>query len=574
MNTVLLSSLNGGSGVRTGTINFTLRNGSSRVVDLSEAETLSDVTRGINQATNGLLFAEVEEGGTGIRIIDLTGGTGHMSVTGDMAADLHLAPSTDGDQIVSGDLQLQYISEGTLLSDLNNSKGVSYGDFTISLRNGVRTDISIDEGKDRTVGDVLRKINSLGIGVTAQINANGDGIELVGSTMGAAVMTVVEKGGSTAKDLGIEGTADETTNTITGSFAVTIDIDANDSLNDVVKKINDAGIGIRASVFSNESNAEPDHLMLSSVIGGTTGQIMYSAIGTDLDFDTLTRAGDAKVVMGDLTDPEAHIEVIGSDSNTIRGIAPGLSIDLVKVSDDRVEVTIDQDTDTIVANIEGFVDAFNETMDRIDELTKAGPDGEPGVLQGNRYASQLKSELLRLVTSANPDPSMEYRRLSDLGIMVDSQGGAGIRLTMNRTVGNDTRSYTIDGNERIQSAVETNLEAVKEFFTAFNIITNADGEDELQNIGFAARAKELIMRLTDPVDGTLKIATNAIDDRVELYERRAEYMQELLDIKENQLYLQFQAMEQALAGLQNQQSSLATLASLANSMNSSAGSGF
>jgi len=572
MNTVLLSSLNGGSGVRTGTVDFTRRDGNLVSVDLSDAETLSDVIRGINQAGDGALRAEIDNGGTGIRITDLTEGTGQLSVTGELAEDLHLTGAADGEQLVSGDLQVRYISESTLLSDLNNGDGISYGDFTITLSTGIRTDISIDEDTDRTVGDVIRKINNLNIDVTAQINANGDGIELVDSAEGASPMTVVEKGGSTAGDLGIEGTADPETNVLTGSFAVTIEIDANDTLDDVAQKINDAGIGIRASVLNDQNGVEPYHLMLSSAISGSTGQIMYSAMDTDLGFETMSAARDAKVLVGDLNDTSSSPMVITSDTNTITGIAPGLTIDLLSVSDQPVEVTVDQDTESIAANVQGFVDAFNETMDRIGELTAVDPEsGERGLLQGNRYAQQLQSELLRLVTSTAPDSSLEYRRLSDLGIMVDSRGGMGIQLTMSRTVGDGTHSYNVDGAERLQQALETNLDAVKDFFTRLNVIQNDDGEDELENIGFAARAKELIMRLTDSVDGTLTRADEAIESRVELFEQRAEHMQALLDMKEARLYAQFQAMEQALAGLQSQQGSLSQLAGLASAMNSGGG---
>ena len=573
MNTVLLSSLNGGSGVRVSDMSFTLRDGETNVsVVLSDAETLSDVIRAINQAGDGALRAEIDNGGTGIRITDLTEGPGSLSVTGELAEDLHLTGAADGEQLVSGDLQMRYISESTLLSDLNNGNGVSYGDFTITLSNGIRTDISIDEDIDRTVGDVIRKINNLNIDVTAQINANGDGIELVDSAGGASPMTVVEKGGSTAGDLGIEGTADPDTNVLTGSFAVTIEIDRNDTLDDVARKINDAGVGIRASVLNDQYGAEPYHLMLSSAISGSTGQIMYSAMDTDLGFETMSAARDAVVLVGDLNDTRSSPMVITSDTNTITGISPGLTINLLSVSDQPVEVTIDQDTESITANIQGFVDAFNETMDRIGELMAVNPEsGERGLLQGNRYAQQLQSELLRLVTSTAPDSSLEYRRLSDLGIMVDSRGGMGIQLTMSRTVGDGTHSYTVDGAERLQQALETNLDAVKDFFTRLNVIQNDDGEDELENIGFAARAKELIMRLTDSVDGTLTRADEAIESRVELFERRAEHLQDLLDMKEARLYAQFQAMEQALAGLQSQQGVLSQLAGLASAMYSSGG---
>jgi flagellar hook-associated protein 3 FlgL len=62
--------------------------------------------------------------------------------------------------------------------------------------------VTIDLSAAETVQDVLNTINNAGLFVRAQINAAGDGIEVVNAVSGV-VMTIGENGGTTATDLGI-----------------------------------------------------------------------------------------------------------------------------------------------------------------------------------------------------------------------------------------------------------------------------------------------------------------------------------------------------------------------------------
>ena len=164
LDTVLVSSLNGGKGVGTGVVEFTHRDGSTTQVDFTGAQTLNDVIDRINAAG---LSATVGQGGMGITITDSTAGSGTLSVqdlAGTTAADLHLTSAAAG-QLTSGDLDRQYISENTLLSSLHQGKGIAYGAFTITAANGATNTVTLNQNTQKTVGDVLEAINSLNMGV-------------------------------------------------------------------------------------------------------------------------------------------------------------------------------------------------------------------------------------------------------------------------------------------------------------------------------------------------------------------------------------------------------------------------
>jgi flagellar hook-associated protein 2 len=557
LNTVLLSSLKGGSGLIPGMLSFTLRDGSTvNGLDFSQAQTLADVLGVIN--ATGKLSAAVSSGGTRIQITDLTTGSVTFAASGDMADALGLASAGDG-RLISEDLQLQYIAENTELSELNAGKGITYGSFQITTASGASKVLTLNSGAHKTIGDVINAINGLNIGVVARVNANGDGIELQDTTTGSGRLMVAEQGtGKTAFDLGLLGTADDS-GVLVGTLARTVEVSASDNLDSLIDKINKAGAGVTASLINDGSPDTPYRLVLTSQTSGTQGMINFSTSIPGLTLDTLSRARDAKVVVGD--PGSSNAVVVSSGSNTIKDVVPGLTLNLVGTSDKPVQVTVGRDTDTIIQNVKDFIAAFNDTMDQIDQLTRYDPETEAkGVLFGETTARQLQSRLYSIVTSSVNKAGLNYRMLSDVGIMVDSSSGSA-RLTLQRTLQGGT---VINGEEKLKEAIQSDPEGVKKLFS----LVEADENNKPKYLGIAARLNRELTVMTT-TGGLLPNENERLQSRVDQFDERATAMQELLDMKEQRLYAQFQAMELALAGLQAQQSSLTTLSQLAASFSSS-----
>ncbi len=552
LNTVLLSSLKGGSGLSTGTVAFTLRDGSTANVDFSGTHALSEIIERINAVAG--LEAQVDAGGTGIVIRDTTDGTGTLAVadvSGTTAADLGLTSRTS-DTLATGSLQLKHVSETTKLADLRDKKGISFGSFQITASDGTTATVSLSQGTHSTIGDVLKTINATGLAVTARVNAHGDGIELVDEAGGAGVLTVTQLGsGSTAKDLGILGAADadrDGDNTIlTGTFAQVVEIDSNDTLDEVVKKINAAGLGITAAVINDGTSDTPFRLTITSRTPGASGRVFFNTDATELGLNTLAEGKDAAIVLGD---PAASNPIIVTGgSNTFTNLITGLTLNAAATSDVPVDISVDRDVDSVVNDVTTFVQAFNDTLDRIDELTMFVPDtNERGILLGDNTVELIRTRMYREVSRVAAIPDSELKRLSNVGITI----GSGARLQFDE--------------ERFREEFEKDPEAVKSLFTYVEPAEGGGGT----NVGFAARLHQAIDDLTNVGDGLLTQANNRLQQRVDLFSDQATRMQQLLDQKESRLYAQFQAMERALASLQAQQASLGALSSLASSLSSGA----
>lgn len=557
INTVLLRNLNGGAGVALDVGEFQLRDGGNTLtVDFSGAQTLQDIINRIN--AQGSLRAEVDGGGTSLVISDLSTGTGVFSASGATLSDLGLAGTSTTGRLAGGDLNRKYISEGTSLSSLNGGKGIglkadesgSTVKFQITNTAGETAVVTLSGSSHHTVGDVLRAINDAmsDKGVQARINAGGDGIELYEeSPAGSGRLKVTEVGnGTAAAALGIKGEAtEEEPGALTGSFAGQIEVGPADTLDDVLAKINSAGLNVRASIINDGSGSRPYRLVISSTASGTAGQMAFSTGGSGLAFETLTEAQDARVVMGNLDSPTSIL--VSSSSNKITGLAQGLTLNLTAASDTPIHVSVSQNVDSLVENLNGFITAYNGTLDQIAELTKFDPDtNEKGILLGDSAVRQLQDRLYREASRSLPG-EYSVRRLTSVGISF----GSGGRITLDETA--------------FRNAFDADPEGVKKLFTHVAVTTDEDGEEKAQRVGIAARLKEELRNITSATNGLLGQQTGRLDERLELYARQIANQEKLLEQKEKRYYLQFQAMEKALAEMQSQQSALGALANLANS---------
>lgn len=543
LNTSLLSSLNGGRGYDLGSIQLSVGDpaagGQSVDVDLSGFETLSEVVDAINAASdaNGLgITAGYDRTGTRltIRSDDEQTPISIKDVSGTFAEQAGLITQS-GPEVRSDNLEKQYLSETTLLADLNGGAGVSSGKVKITNGDGLSVDVDLSNAK--TLGDVISRINGTNFPggnpftVKARINDTGDGIVLEDSATGSVGLTVEDTQGTAARDLRLLGSS--SSGAIDGSFELRIDVSSSDTLDDLVQRINE-GTGLAtASVLNDGSDVNPYRLQIAAKQTGSAGELLIDDTGVGLDLTTLSRAQDAAVVLGGSANSGF---VVTSSTNTLTDIVPGVTLTLTGVSDQPVSVTVDRNTEDVVAAVDGFVSAFNTAIGRIDELTAFDPSTETaGLLLGDGTTQSVERRLFNLVTGNVPNSNAAFRRLSELGIRYD-----GTALTFDET--------------KLQDAIAADPEAVADFFT--------DPDN-----GVTTWMKDQINEITQS-DGLIGRRADALDRRKSALNDRIDQLNELLDRKRERLTRQFNAMESAISQLQAQQSSLDQLSSLAASAKS------
>src|SRR5690606_7662485 len=110
--------------------------------------------------------------------------------------------------------------------------------------------------------------------------------------------------------------------------------------------------------------ANPYRLNFTSAVGGAMGEIIIDSGGVDLGLTTLSKAQDAKVFFGS---PDSGGFLVTSQTNQIKNVLDGVTIDLHSVSSDPVTVTISKNNESITAALGQFVAAFNEVIKSIDQ---------------------------------------------------------------------------------------------------------------------------------------------------------------------------------------------------------------
>lgn len=566
LNTVLIRSLNGGTGgtgTTKGAITIQDRTGASATFDFSNAETLDDIISTINESSAVNVEARLNDAGNGLVIEDKTGATTeNFQIAGAMAESLGIA--IDGATTVSGNknLQLQYVSENTKLSDLNGGKGIPNGSFAITNSQGKQVTFKLNDTSAMTLGDLMDKINGSSAKVKASINATGDGLLLTDQAGGTSTLKVSDVGsGGTASKLRIAGTASTTgAGTIDGSYEYKITIAAGDTLEDLVERVNDLGAPVSAAVIYDGSTTNGYRLSLTSSQTGNDGEMFLDMGTTGMSMVTLTEAQDAVVSYG--TNTNSPI-VATSSSNTFKNLVNGLQLTAASVSDSPVTVTVARDTASITEAISKFVEDFNTVIDTIATATDYDSEaGTKGVLLGNSTIESVRTRMYNAVRKTLSDVG-DFKRLSEIGVKI----GTDAKLEFDE--------------EKFASAYESDPTAVEELFSTYDkdaySAAVAKGDTEVANfyktttMGFAWVIDHMIDTLTDD-SGTITKATDAYDTRMDLISDRIEYLNELLEKKELRLYNQFYAMEEALAKMQDMSTALDSLSTLSSNSSSSSDS--
>lgn len=524
-----------------GSIRVTNRDGATTDIDLSTAESFADLVEGINAAGAGIT-ASLNAAGNGLQLTDTTGGSGDITISdldGATAVGLGIAGTFTEDEVNGGDLDYQYVTGARRIDDL----GITRGQFRITDSSGRVAEVDLTQGNEVTIDDVLAEINSRGLDVNARLNDSGDGILLEDIGPGIAKIKVEELGSSTAGDLGILGEAEDFGLDLVGTFEKSIEITDTDTLTTVAQKINDAGVGVSASIINDGSPGTPFRLSLSSETAGTGGAFVFDDGGLGFDAFNLGEAEDAVVFFGG-GDPEDAL-VITSKSNTLNSLIPGATINLNAVSDDPVQVSINRDEAAITEGVQGFVDSFNGLISTIDQFDSYDAEAEErGLLLGDSTVGSVRQAVFNAVIRANPELTGQYRSLSQIGITV----GSGSRLQFDQ--------------DKFNLALENDREAVEELFTLRLTEEDAEGEEVVVASGIGIKLNELLDRLTDAENGPIQSRVDGIDRQLELNNRRIDDLDLRLEAKRARLEAQFAGLESVLAGLQDQSAALASLQSI------------
>ena len=336
--------------------------------------------------------------------------------------------------------------------------------------------------------------------------------------------------------------------TVAGS-TITVD-DSNNSLIGLSEAINELSetTGVHASIINDGSGSDAYHLVLTGVDSTTSFAVssdFESAPGVAIPFNlTETRAAQQAKAIVD------GIEVI-SDSNTLTGVIPGVTLHLNDVSEitsaegDPVEyattlMTVEPDTENLKEKINTFVSSYNAVMDWISagyaEFGASAPTAEEieggeedilsDVLRGDSTVNGIKRQLQNLL-STSVDTSGSLKVMGQLGIATQRDGS----IVLNEA--------------KLDDALESDFDGV---------VSLLAGEDDVA--GVMKNFNATLLQLTGSSSGMYAEKEDRYDTAVNRLDSSIARMEPLIDKKEATLRARFSAMELLVSDMNSQSSFL------------------
>ena len=405
--------------------------------------------------------------------------------------------------------KLEYKAEGiqTQISTYGEIKSLTskLGDIASKLtRDSAWNGVTISSSNSTITGTMtgIAAPGTYNIKVTQLAQAQ---TTVIGGTGGAG-------GSALAKDQTMG--ADGTIKLKMGAVEKDISVSSSDTLTKIATKINEAEMGIQASVVTDVDGKE--RLMLRSKETGTDKAftVDLSSAPTVLGQNTTQNAQNAKVELNGL--------VVESSSNTFANTIPGMSFTVSEVTSTAATLNVKADTEAMKKNIQEFVDTYNELNDLLTQSTKYVEESKTaGVLQGDSATVSLQNSL-RMLTQGISGSTGGLTRLAEIGIQMQEGG----KLSTDTT--------------KLDKAL-TNLEGLKGLF--------ANKADALgQGGGIAVNFKNFTDKLLS-FDGTLNTKTDSLERTLKSNSAEQTKVNTRADTLEKRLYAQYSALDTKMASL-------------------------
>ena len=320
------------------------------------------------------------------------------------------------------------------------------------------------------------------------------------------------------------GQYDSGANSFTAAETVAITIDAdNNTVQGIMDAINDANIGVSASVINDGTN---DILSITADDTGTTNTIKISTSGdsdgssTDnaglsaFTFDPTSAGSSNATEVSQAIDAEFNIDgiAITSSSNTLTTTVTGLTVELVSAGVTALDV--DKDIDSAKEKIQSFVDTYNEVVSTIRDLTKYGGEaGGHGALLSDSAVFGMDIRVRSIIGSSSNNGG-DFSSLMDVGFASDSKSGQ-LKLDM----------------AELEKALKTDFDSVGDLVS-----------------DYAGKLDDYVKTQLDS-DGVISTRTDGLDSRMEDIGKQRDALEMRMESVRTRYTKQFTRLDGMIASL-------------------------
>lgn len=297
----------------------------------------------------------------------------------------------------------------------------------------------------------------------------------------------------------------------------------NSSLEAAAMTINQAGIGVRASVIQDKTDGDnPYRLMISGKSLGNDNEVEFPLLyfldgDQDFYFDREVKAQNGLINI-DGFDMEIQ-------DNEIKDMIPGVTLELRQAAPGKViNVNIREDREQVVGKIKTFVESMNEVLGFIQgQLAVSEKTDTTQTLGGDGTLRNIESDLRRYLQNPQYGIAGDIKSLGQMGITFNRNG----RLDFSE--------------EKFNSALSKSPQDVERFLVG-------DGGTD----GFIPGIRRKIAQYTDGYFGPISNKKRGLQDQIAQADQRIEGMQRRVEARERVLRQKFSNLEDKMARIKQQ----------------------
>ncbi len=213
-----------------------------------------------------------------------------------------------------------------------------------------------------------------------------------------------------------------------GQGAKTVSIDSsNNTLAGIRDAINAAKMGVTATIV-NDGSEKPYTLSLSPTSMGANNSLKISVAGDEtlsklLAHDPAGTQSLTQTVAAQNAQLTVNGVSVSKASNTNADVIPGITLDLLKITDKPVTLNVAQDNTSITSAVQGFVKGYNELNKTLQDMTTYNPATKQGsVLQGDATVRLLQSQMRNILNTPISNSGGALTTLSQIGVTIQKDG--------------------------------------------------------------------------------------------------------------------------------------------------------
>lgn len=302
---------------------------------------------------------------------------------------------------------------------------------------------------------------------------------------------------------------------------------SNNTLEGVANQINNARVGVKASVINDRSDPDAAFKLLISGDGvGDDNQIKYPTLyfldgDQDIYFDTEKEAKNGKIKVDGF-----QFEI---NDNKVQDVIPGVTLELRQANPGHtVNLSVKEDKEVVTGKVKSFVDAYNAVLSFIQSQNNLNKDSDTtATLGGDGLLRSVEMRLRQIIQ--NPQYGTgSINRLAQLGIQFNRNG---------------TLEYS---EEKFQKALATDGFGVQRFLTGDGFAS-----------GFIPTVRREVQNLLNQSFGPVETRKRALQDRIKSMDEQIATKERQLAVKEEGLKRKFSQLEETVSRLKSQGAGLA-----------------